>query len=562
MPNYSSSPFINNGLATGGSTTQPVQGLMQKPPMQGPQQYPGPRPDPGYQPIPAAGSPIGIRAASPLGNQTQPSATLPANQIDTNYQLKQGETLPAYTARIAAYNASKGTSSTPNTTGVNVNTQAPPPPTGNSYGGPSQGGLNQDQINAANNAQAGIQGNIVSGTQQQANTAQNNQPQNNAPQGTPQSSQSQQQNNQQFTPNTGLFGQLLAALANRTNQDSPDLIKAKQDFSAFQGDYAKQLGAIQGNPIPLEFQQGREQVLQNQYAAGLPYYQAELGAAVNTQGQQFNALGNAVNAAAPTLGSYGQAQYSPLGGTIGGGTNNGGSLNPLNNVQSIAQQIISGHLSPSQGYAMGGNVPNFQGVLNQELQKQQPGFDAAKAEGSFAGKQQSATTIGTAGATSISDLTQQGSQIQSVFNGAEANFKLLVDTAKQGGVNDTSVPILNTIQQNVSKGLTSNAAVVDFQNTIATVRSQYAQILGGGQSTVDSNQRAAQAIPDNISLGALQSLEQQLHSEATNRIQGINQQIQQLKGNQGTSASGGFQEGQTSKDGSLVYKGGKWAVNK
>jgi len=73
------------------------------------------------------------------------------------------------------------------------------------------------------------------------------------------------------------------------------------------------------------------------------------------------------------------------------------------------------------------------------------------------------------------------------------------------------------------------------------VRSQYAQILGGGTTTVDAQQRAQQAIPDNISLNALKSLQTQLTSEATNRIAGITQQIGELSnsnsGNQNNSGN-------------------------
>jgi len=55
--------------------------------------------------------------------------------------------------------------------------------------------------------------------------------------------------------------------------------------------------------------------------------------------------------------------------------------------------------------------------------------------------------------------------------------------------------------------------------------------LGGGTTTVDSQNRAQEAIPDNISLDALKSLGVQLQKEAGNRIAGIQQQIGSLTGN-------------------------------
>lgn len=144
--------------------------------------------------------------------------------------------------------------------------------------------------------------------------------------------------------------------------------------------------------------------------------------------------------------------------------------------------------------------------------------------------------ISSANQSSAQDLTSQKNQLQSTFNGVEANYQLLINTARAGGVNDTNVPALNALQQNVAKGLTSNEAVINFRNTLAAVRAGYAQILGGGTTTVDSQNRAEQAVPDNISLGALQSLGQQLKNEATNRITGIDQQIKTLTS--GSTSSG------------------------
>lgn len=143
---------------------------------------------------------------------------------------------------------------------------------------------------------------------------------------------------------------------------------------------------------------------------------------------------------------------------------------------------------------------------------------------------------GGANRQSIFDLTQQANDLTASLNGAEANFALLVDTAKQGGVNDMNVPMLNVLQQNLQRGLTSSAAVTNFRSTLAAVRQQYANILGGGSATDMSRGIAAEQIPDDISLGALQSLEQQMKAEASNRINGITQTVQSLE-SQGTSGS-------------------------
>lgn len=160
----------------------------------------------------------------------------------------------------------------------------------------------------------------------------------------------------------------------------------------------------------------------------------------------------------------------------------------------------------------------------------------------------------TAQGSSASDLTGQSSQIQAQANGAEQNFNLMLNIAKQGGVNDANVPILNTLQNNVNRGLTSSAAVANFQSLIQSVRSQYASILGGGTVTVEALQEAQSLIPNDISLSALQSLGQNLKSDAANRVTGINQQIQSLSG-------GGNQSSSTNSGGDAVVQTSAGAIN-
>ncbi len=233
-------------------------------------------------------------------------------------------------------------------------------------------------------------------------------------------------------------------------------------------------------------------------------------------------------------GSATQGLYNNLSNIYGSQATQG--LLAANTIAGRGLTAAQGALSGAQTTANRGLIGNTT-VLNASLPGQQG--TSSTLYNPLGGAAGGTSVANGANRQSVYDLTQQANQIQSVFNGAEANFKLLVDTAKQGGVNDTNIPAINAIQQAVQKGLTSSSAVINFQNTLATVRSQYAQILGGGTSTVDSQQRAEQAIPPTISLGALQSLEQQLKAEATNRVAGINQQISTLSNPTSSGGSSG-----------------------
>lgn len=150
---------------------------------------------------------------------------------------------------------------------------------------------------------------------------------------------------------------------------------------------------------------------------------------------------------------------------------------------------------------------------------------------------------------SIQDLTTQNNAMTSTASGAEANMKLAIDTAKQGGINDTSVPFINAAKQKLGVGFESNPAVINFRATLGAVRSMYASILGGGESTDQTRATALSLVPDDISLDALSSLATQLSSEVQNRVAGNNETIKNLQGG-GTNQGGASY---TSKSG-VTYK--------
>lgn len=279
-------------------------------------------------------------------------------------------------------------------------------------------------------------------------------------------------------------------------------ILAGQQQAAAQGEQA----ALQGI--------GYELTGQNQAANAA---NSAAGQAYTGQGQTLSALGTAAGLAQPNVAAYGNTVFNPLTGQYEGG---GGLPNEV--MQQYAQMAANGQISGIPSSITSNPVLSAQ--LNAAAKAINPNY--------------SPITSAASGA-SAADLVSQKANLESVFKGADANFQLALNTAKQGGVNDMNIPALNQLQQNVQRGLTSNQSVINFQNTIKTVRAAYAQILGGGTATVDSNNRAAQAIPDTISLNALQSLSEQIKAESTNRIRGIDEQIGTLQGGAGTTGGGG-----------------------
>lgn len=229
------------------------------------------------------------------------------------------------------------------------------------------------------------------------------------------------------------------------------------------------------------------------------------------QQQQLGGLGAAAGFAAPQFAQPGQAAYNPLdpGASIG-------SLTPAI-IEQYAQMMATNQGGAIPSTITGNPVLNAQVIAR--AKQINPNFNPT-----IAGAQMSA----------IGGLVDQTAQLQAQAQGADANFQLLLNIAQQGGVNQSNVPILNTLQQNVNRGLTSQEAVANFQSILQTVRSQYASIIGGGTVTVESLNEAKSIIPDDVSLSALISLSKNLESDAQNRIQGLNNQISSLSGGAST----------------------------
>lgn len=250
----------------------------------------------------------------------------------------------------------------------------------------------------------------------------------------------------------------------------------------------------------------------------------------NTQQQiGVSGLSQAGGLAQPVQVAPGSTLFSPVGGEqVAGGL--GGYVN-----YSTAEQVM-GLISqyPDAGYA-------YNSALSpqQNLQAAQQAIQASPTyQRSTFGAPGASSFIGGAQLQAAGNLTGEAAQIQAQAGAAESNFELLLNVARQGGVNQTNVPILNTLKRNVERGTTSSEAVTTFNSVIQSVRAQYASILGGGTPTDASRSEAASQIPDDISIQALETIGRALHAEASNRIASYQNTIGGL-GNQAQGGGGG-----------------------
>ncbi len=306
----------------------------------------------------------------------------------------------------------------------------------------------------------------------------------------------------------GIIGNLVGIGQN----ESPEVTAARKDLQDLQESYAKQLAGMKGTPGVLSRSLGQQGVLNSLYTGQLDAKQTALQNALASQGQQITATNSAGQLNAPVTVPYSTQYVSPSSGMPVGGS----SQNTNDMVNYWAQQIATGKAGINDVPSVITSAPQLATQLQQSIKSINPNYNP-----SVQGSQQK----------SAADLTSQSSQVQAVLNSADASFTLLNNIAKQGGVNSMNVPILNTLQQNVARGLASSDAVTGFQSLLSGIRDQYATILGGGTATDQTRGQAMTQIPDDISLSALQNIQKLLKAEGTNRISGYKEQIKNLTGN-------------------------------
>lgn len=245
-------------------------------------------------------------------------------------------------------------------------------------------------------------------------------------------------------------------------------------------------------------------------------FNPSLQASLTQQQQQLSGLGTAGGLASPIAIPYSAGGFDPVTGQqIAGGLGGYAGYNAAQQAFDLTGQYPDAgvqydpNLSPQQ------NLQRIQQAIGGSASYQRGTFGTAGAN-SYIGAQQ----LGAAG-----NLTGQVAQIQTMGAAADSNFNLMLDILKRGGINDFNQPVLNQLQQGLSRGLTSNEDVVAFRSGLQTVRSQYAAILGGGTPTDATQAMAAEKIPDTVSLGALQEVERTMKTMVNNTVAAYNQQI-------------------------------------
>lgn len=361
-----------------------------------------------------------------------------------------------------------------------------------------------------------------------------------------------------YTPNTGLYGQLITGLANRSAQASPqydrayaDAQKANEALKTSRSNEATSLANNFMNPIPLEFQQGRGQVLQSQYlqqqAALAGEFQGAtnlLGAANTQQQLQQSALQGAASLAAPQQVQYGVQYLDPSTGQPLSGT--GGDFAQA--MSTYAQALANNQ--PGVVPSSITSNPVLMAQLVQQAQAINPSFNYNTAAGAASAQQSNVQTGGTAGVQANQQVFNQAygayTQLQNSVGNIDQFGNLLLQTMQQGGINPSDVKYANEKLATI-RGQLSNAQQAVYDNTLASLRSRVSGLLAAGGSEVPTAITAdAQKILDgSLPLSALSAVLARIKQEGQvllqNQGQIVNNAWQGIQAGapQGSAASGG-----------------------
>lgn len=117
------------------------------------------------------------------------------------------------------------------------------------------------------------------------------------------------------TPQAGIIQQLL----NLQGQVQPQIQGVAGQIGDLKTQLATQLGANSQNPIPLEFQTGRANVLQNMESQKEAALQGQLQNIISGYNMQAGSLESAAGLSAPLVMGLGQTAQAPTGGGANGG---------------------------------------------------------------------------------------------------------------------------------------------------------------------------------------------------------------------------------------------------
>lgn len=232
-----------------------------------------------------------------------------------------------------------------------------------------------------------------------------------------------------------------------------DYQKAIDDLANYKREVSQKLGANEMNPIPLEFIQGRGQVLSRQAA------------------EQLNALEQAVAEKASALGYGIQGAQLQQQGLLNAG-----------NIGLTGQGTYQNALGTAAQYSQ----PQLGSI------GQVPFNPLTQGQGTILGTNQGE---GVAGVGALNQQIEQGGETQRMI-GAYNQAKPLIETAKQqiknAQFNVSPLGLVNQLQQYVNKNVLPSGEYANIFNTLSEIATTISPVLGAQGAQTDLKTMIAQ----------------------------------------------------------------------
>lgn len=307
---------------------------------------------------------------------------------------------------------------------------------------------------------------------------------------------------------SGVLGDLV-----KKATDTRAIDRATGALTSFRQGTSQKIADIKSEPIPLEFQQGRAQVVQQASAEKEAALQQGVQNLITARGQDIGALQAAAGLAQPQVTSYGQTVFDPLSGTFTGGQ---GSLDPQNAAFMLANEVKAGRMTYEQavaslGYAGGAG----QQFLNNALQGGGGGYNIPLGQATLTGQ---SNVFGSLPALESADTAAEGIK-NKIVGYLNSNPQLNPNTLAAG----------NILQQWIQGKQLTDPKYQTLFNYLNEYTNTLAPILGVGGDPTNLKTQIAQSFINAAASG--QSI-----SEVLENMQGLSRgKIQDLR----SGATGG-----------------------
>lgn len=245
------------------------------------------------------------------------------------------------------------------------------------------------------------------------------------------------------------------------------------------------------------------------------------------------------------IGQYNALQQAYPGANIPEYNN---ALTPEQNQQ-VASFIVSN--SPayrSQFQQQYSTAAGGTGIYN----KLDTGGLQHNADGTVSLVSDAAKALGAGQAASVQGLVDTYNKLAPAYKAANDDFSYITNFMQSAGLNQSNVPAINQVTNAVNSKILDPGAVATFKSAIASLRSNYANLLAARTGSVAGvNDEASQLIPDNLTVAQLQQVQGALNANGQNILSATQQQIQQ--GLSSLNGSANFSGNSQVPSGSSLY---------